>query len=107
VAVLIASRFALDTRIATVALALILAIVSFPLMCGWVVADSHRAITMDICHAAQAVDVSSAPLFAPAPRLFAMNEASREAVFAIRDSYYTMAGRLGEAPDLPPPKTLA
>jgi len=100
-------RFALDTRVAAVALALILAMVSAPMICGWVVADSHCTITMDICHAAQSVDVSQAPLMAPAPRLFSMRDGSRDAVLAIDDCYQAMAGRLGEAPDPPPPKTHA
>ena len=101
------SHFALDTRIATVALAMVLAVVSTPIVCGLVVTDSHAAITTDICHPAQSIDVGSAPLFVPAPQLFSFNGVSRDATHAIHDFYDMMAGRLGEAPDLPPPKTLA
>jgi hypothetical protein len=107
VAVLSASRFTLDTRTAALALAFVLATVSMPMMSGWVVADSHCAITMDICHSAQSIYVSHAPLFAPAPQVFSLSDASRAAVLAIDDAYRACAGRLGEAPDLPPPKTLA
>jgi hypothetical protein len=106
VAVLSGNRFALDTRIATIALALVLAVVSMPTVCGWVVGDAHCAISMDICHPAQSIDVSHAPLFAPVPHLYLVSEASRDAVLAIDDAYRAMAGRLGEAPDPPPPKTL-
>jgi hypothetical protein len=85
---------------------MVLASVSTPMVCGWMIVDSHCAITMDICHPAQSLDVSSAPLFAPAPRLFSMNAVSCEAIRAIDDGYRTMAGRLGEAPDSPPPEIL-
>ena len=96
-----------ESRIAAVALVLVLATVSMPMRCGWVVADPHCAITMDICHPAQSVDVSHAALFAPAPQIFSLRDGARDAVLAIDDAYRAMAGRLGEAPDLPPPKTLA
>ena len=102
-----ASRYALDTRIATIALALVLAMVGMPLVGGSMVVDSHCAITMDICHPTQSADLNSAALFAPAPRLFSMNNRWRDAVLAIDDPYESLAGRLGEAPALPPPKTLA
>jgi hypothetical protein len=71
------------------------------------IVDSHCAITLDICHPAQSIDVSSAPMFAPAPRLFSMGACSSEAILVIDDAYRTMAGRLGEAPDSPPPEMLA
>jgi hypothetical protein len=100
------SRFAIDTRIAAMALAMILATVSMPMMTGWAIADSHSALTMDICHPAQWIDVSHAPPFAPAPHLFSMNDVAHDAVHAIDDAYLAMAGRLGEAPDPPPPETL-
>jgi hypothetical protein len=105
VAILSGNRLGLDTRLATVALALVLAAVSMP-MCGWVVADSHCAIAMDICHPAQSIDIGHASLFAPAPQLLSITEASRDTVLAIDDAYCATADRLGEAPDLPPPKTL-
>ena len=105
-AVLSVDRFALDTRIGAVALGLVLAIVSMPMMSGWVIPDSHCAFTMDICHPAQSIEVSHAPLFAPAPQPFSMTDNSRDAVLAIDDAYRATAGRLGDAPDLPPPKTL-
>jgi hypothetical protein len=101
------SRFALDTRIATVVLAMVLAVVSMPIMCGWVVTDARAAITMDICHPAQSIDVSHAALFAPAPPLLSIDDGSRDAVLAIGDSSDPVAGRLGEAPELPPPETRA
>jgi hypothetical protein len=107
VAVLSGNRLALDTRIAAVAVVFVLATVSTPMLCGWVVADSHCAITMDICHPAQSIDVGHAILFAPTPQLFSLHDVSRDAVLAIDDAYHAMVGRLGEAPDLPPPKTLA
>ena len=106
-AVLSGSRFAPDTRIATIALAFVLAIVSLPIPSGWVVTDSHCAITMDICHPAQSIDISHAPLFVPAPLLSSKIDASPEVVIAIDDAYTAIAGRLGEAPDPPPPKALA
>ncbi len=106
-AVLKTARFALDTRIATVALALVLAMVSMPMVCGSLVVDAHCAVTMDICHPAQSADVSNAALFAPAPRLFSMNDGWGDAGRAIADAYDSLAGRLGEAPALPPPETLA
>jgi hypothetical protein len=105
-AVLGANRGAIDTRVAIVALAFLLASVSMPVISGWVVADSHCAITMDICHPVQASDVSHAPLFAPAPQVVSMSEVSREAIIAIDDGYRVIAGRFGDAPDPPPPKTL-
>jgi hypothetical protein len=61
---------------------------------------------MDICHPAQSIDLSHAPLFAPAPQLFSLSDVAREAVLAIDDAYRARAGRLGETPDLPPPKIL-
>jgi hypothetical protein len=76
-------------------------------MSGWVIADSHCTITMDICHPAQSIQVSHAPLFAPAPPVFSLSDASRDAVLAIDDAYRARTGRLGEAPNLPPPRTLA
>ena len=99
-------RCALDTRIATIALALVLAAISLPTVSGWVVADSRCAITMDICHAAQAADVSHAPLLATAPQLFSMSYPSGDALRAIGDGYRANTGRLSEAPDPPPPKRL-
>jgi hypothetical protein len=108
VAVLRPGRFALDTRIATVVLALVLAMVGMPLVGGGaLVVGSHCAITMDICHSAQSADLNNAVLFAPAPRLFSMNNRWRDAVLAIEDPYESLAGRLGEAPALRPPETLA
>jgi hypothetical protein len=107
VAVLSARHFALDTRIATVALALILATVTLPIVTGWVVTDSHCAFTMDICHPAQAVDISHAPLLAPAPQLFSKDLTAPDAVLAIYDGYRSMTSRLSEAPASPPPKALA
>jgi hypothetical protein len=107
VAVLSASRFALDTRIATVVLALVLGMVGMALAVGSMGLDSHCSITMDICHPGQAADINSAALFAPAPRLFSMDNRWRDTVLAIDDPYESLAGRLGEAPALPPPETLA
>jgi hypothetical protein len=108
VAILSPRRFALDVRITTVTLAMVLACVSTPLVCGWMMVDSQCAITMDICYPAPSIEVSSAPLFASAPRLFSMGGAcSREAILAIDDAYRTITGRLGEAPDSPPPEMLA
>jgi hypothetical protein len=104
VAVLSTRRCAVDTRIATVALAAILALASMPMVCGWVVADSHYALSADICHPLQSLDVGSAPLPAKAPRLFSVSDTSRDAFVAIDDPDSMIAGRLGEAPDLPPPK---
>lgn len=101
------SRVALDTRIATVALALVLAMVGMPIMSGWVLADARCAITMDICHPAQSIDVTHTPLLAAGPKPFSMNKASRDAVRSIDYGYRAMSGRLAEAPDLPPPKALA
>jgi hypothetical protein len=107
VVVLRANRFALDTRIATIALALVLAAVSMPMMCGWVVADSRCAITMDICHAAQSIEVSGAAWFVPAPQLFTLASPARDSLRVTDHFYQAIDGRLGEAPDPPPPKTLA
>ncbi len=104
-AVLSARLFALDSRI--IALALVLAIVSMPMVCGSIVMDSHSAITMDICHPVQSADAGGAASFAPLPRLLSMPNTSRDAVLAIADTYDSLAGRLGEAPALPPPETLA
>ncbi|HLI80166.1 MAG TPA: hypothetical protein VKV03_09295 [Candidatus Binataceae bacterium] len=106
-AVLNARHFALDTRIATVALALILATVTLPIVTGWVAADSHCAFTTDICHPAQAVDLSHAPLLAPAPYLIEEHLIAPDAILAIRDGYRSMTSRLSEAPASPPPKALA
>lgn len=106
-AVLSGSRFALDARVAAVALVLVLATGSMPMTCGWVVADSQCATMADICHPAQSMNVSHAPLLAPAPQLFSLNDASRDLVLTIDDSYDAMAGRLGKGPDLPPPNALA
>jgi len=100
-------RFAIDTRVASVALALVLAVVSMPILSGWIITDEHCSITMDICHSAQSADVGHAPLFAFAPRLLSLSEAPRNAVLAIDDDYRAMIGRLLEAPDLPPPKSFA
>ena len=106
-AVLSARHFALDTRIATVVLALIIATVTLPMVNGWVATDSHCSFTTDICHPAQAVDISHAPLLAPAPRLYLEHSIAPDAILAIHDRYRSMTNRLGEAPASPPPKALA
>jgi len=106
-ALLSRSRFALDTRVATVALALILATVSLPLIGGWIVTDSQCALTMDICHPAQTIEVGLVTLFAPAPQSFFLLDAPREGILACDDCYRAQGDRLGDAPDPPPPKNLA
>lgn len=106
-AVLSARNFALDTRIAAAALALIVAMVTLPVVTGWVVTDAHCCFTMDFCHQAQVVDVSHAPLLAPGPQKFSRNSNAPDAMLATDDGYQSMTGRLGEAPASPPPKALA
>ena len=106
-AVLSAQHFALDTRIATVALALILATVTLPIVTGWVASESHCCFSMDLCHPAQAVDVTHAPPLAPCPQKFSRNAAAPDAMLAIHDGYRSMTSRLNEAPASPPPKALA
>jgi len=107
VALLSRRRFALDTRIATVALAFVVAMVGMPMMSGWVIADSHCAITMDICHPAQTADVGHLPILAPTPQVLSMADLPRDEFLAIDDGYRAGAGRLCDAPDLPPPKVIA
>jgi hypothetical protein len=107
VAILSAHRCALDTRIASVALALVVAVVSLPIVSGWIITDRHCSLTMDICHPAQAADVGNAPLYAAAPQLFLFNDGPHDAVLAVNDDYRVMIGRLREAPEGPPPKSLA
>lgn len=102
-----AGRCALNTRIVPIAVALVLATVGMPMMCGWVVADSHCAVTMDICHPAQSMDVSGAAWLTPAPQLVALARPARDSLRATDHLYQAIEGRLGEAPDSPPPKTLA
>lgn len=104
---MIGRRFALDARLTAFALALMIAIVGMPILNGWVVADSHCGITMDICHPAQATDIGHAPLLAPKAQPCAMNQAPREVFLAINDAYRESASRLCDTPDLPPPKTSA
>jgi hypothetical protein len=105
-AVLSSKRFALDTRIATVALAFAVAIVTMPMMCGLVITDAHCTITADICHPAQSVDAAPV-LLAPTPKLFSLPDILHDAALAHVGAYHSMVSRLGQAPDLPPPKARA
>jgi hypothetical protein len=101
VVVLSHNRFALDLNNVGAALALVIAIVSMPMMCGWVIADSRCTLTMDICHPARSLDIGHAPLMAPAPLVLATTS---DAVVSSVDGYRAMVGRLGDGPVLPPPK---
>ena len=105
-AVLSASRFAPDSRIAAAALAVIIAVVSLPLMGGWTVADARCALSMDICHPAQALDNAHAVLVVAAPIVIAARLSSPEQGWSIRCDYHVAVGRLCDAPEPPPPETL-
>jgi hypothetical protein len=100
-------RFALDTRIATVMLASIIAVVSMPMLCGVVVARAHSAIAIeiDICHQLQATDATPAMLFAPPPAVFQMAAALPAASGLMIDREGARLNRLGDAPDPPPPES--
>jgi len=97
-------RTALETRIATVALALVLVVVGLPTLTGWIIDEAHCCITMDVCHPVQAVNPVHGPLLAPAPAPFSKPSSARDAMLAINDGYRRLSGRLREAPDSPPPK---
>lgn len=101
------SSIAPETRIAAVALALILVVVSMPTLTAWVVEETHCCITMDICHPAQGVDVVHGPLLALAPTPFSKLSTARDAMLAIDDGYHRFYDRLCEAPDSPPPEVQA
>jgi len=98
---------ALETRIATAALALVIAAVSLPLVSGWILSDSHCCITTDICHPAQAVDAVHGPLLAPAPEAFSKASMARDAMLVIDHGYKALNDRPSESPDSPPPKAQA
>ena len=101
------NRFALDTRIAAVLVALIVAVVSTPIVVGAIVKpQSHCCLTSDICHPVQVIDVSHAPLVASPPNISAMNEIPRDSALAASVLYRGMSDRLGDAPESPPPKPL-
>ena len=99
-------RFALDTRIATVALAFVLAMAALPTMSGWAIVDAHCAITMDICHTVPSTDVSHAGLLGLAPQLPAATY-PRDSIRLNSDGCLSPISRDAERPDLPPPKFLA
>jgi hypothetical protein len=97
-------RRASDTRLAAVALALVLAIVSMPMLSGIVMADCHCAITMDICHPIQPIDATPASLFAPPPQISSIVDAPRNTHQTIAHFHVASADRPAEEPDPPPPK---
>jgi hypothetical protein len=99
--------FRLDARIATAALALVLAIVSLPILSGWAACDVQCAITLDICHPTQSIDASHALLFASPPQLFTLIGSSHTPILAIDADNLAMTGRAGDAPEPPPPKILS
>jgi hypothetical protein len=101
------AAFRLDTRIATAALALVLAIVSLPILSGWVACDAQCAISLDICHPAQSVDASHAPLFGSPPQIFTLIGCSQAAIFATDAGNLAITDRHGDAPEPPPPEILA
>ena len=102
------NRFAFDTQIAAVILALIVAIVSTPVLVGAAIKTNSRCcITSDICHPIQLIDVSPAPPLASPPNMSAMNEIRRDSALAVSLRYRAMNDRPGEAPESPPPKPLA
>jgi len=101
------NRFAFDTRLAAVILALVVAIVSTPVVVSRLVKpDSHCCVSSDICHPIQPIDVSPAPLLASPPNISAMNEIPRDSALAVGSNYHAMTDRLGDAPESPPPKAL-
>jgi hypothetical protein len=107
VAVLNRSRCASDTRLAAIAMAFIVAIVGMPALYGIVMADSHCAITTDICHPLQSVDVTPASMFAPPPQVFGAAEAPHHSRRAVNLARGSSVSRLAEGPDTPPPERLS
>jgi len=88
-------------------MAFIVAIVSMPTLCGILMADTHCAITTDICHPLQSVDVGPASMFAPPPRVFRTADAIQHLWLAIDFANGWSKSRLAEGPDTPPPKSLS
>jgi len=101
-------RFALDTRIATVGLALVLVFLSMPVVSGWTVnADSRCCVTTDICHPLQAADTTRLSVFGSPTAVLVTIEFPRDATREIANTYRAMSDRLSDAPNAPPPKFLA
>ena len=101
-------HFALDTRIATVGLALILVFLSLPVVSGWTLSnDSRCCVTTDICHPLQMADTVRLSVFGSPSAVFVNIEFPRDATREILNSYHAMSDRLRDAPEAPPPKSLA
>ena len=106
-AVLNRNRFPSDTRLAALAIAFVVTIVSMPALSGIVMADSHCTITTDICHPLQSVDVSPASMFAPPPQVFRTAEVFHHSRLAINFANGSSLSRLADGPDTPPPERLS
>lgn len=87
-------------------MALVLAVVSMPMLSGLVIADLHCVITTDICHPLQPIDASPASLFAPPSQMPRVAELPRDTRQTIKTFQIVKIDRLGETPDPPPPKAL-
>ena len=103
-----ARQFALDAKIATVALALVLAFLSLPVVSGWTAGvDSRCCLTTDICHPLQATDITRLSVFGSPASVLIRVAFPRIAEDASASIYRVMSDRLGDAPEAPPPKSLA
>lgn len=107
-AVLIANRrSARERRAVSIALAMIVGVMSMPVVYGIVFLDARCAITLDICHPLQSVDSSAPTLLAPPTpgvRIAGAHPQWRESVDLAASEPLS---RLAEAPDPPPPKARA
>ena len=78
-----------------------------PSLCGVILQPGEPAFTLDICHAAPGADRSSADVSIATP-LPSRAPAQALAECGTADDFHTSPdSRPGEAPDPPPPKTLA
>ena len=92
-----------EARIAIVTLAIVLAAMSMPSLCGIVMVDAGGAFTMDICHPLQPAGLSIASRFAPpAPMALVFRVASIPR--ATKPLPIVLADRLADAPDPQPPE---
>lgn len=87
-------------------LAAMIAIAAVPIVYAAAGGGGRCSITLDICHPAQSISSSPAPMLAPppaGPRDFGVSPLDRESpdVFALAH-----ADRIADAPDPPPPKPL-
>jgi hypothetical protein len=88
-------------------LAMLIAVAAVPVFYGVIATDGRCALTLDICHPAQSVSSSPAPVIAPPP-IAAPGAGARFPLSESLDAFeFAIASRPADAPDPPPPKRAA